>query len=365
MTRAQSHHTVTLVPGDGIGPEVVAAARLVLEATGVAIEWDVQEAGAAAFEREGTPLPARVIESVRRTGVALKGPLSTSAEPAYGSPNIALREALGLHTTIRPCQALHGLRTQRARADLVIVKMNQEDLYERIGYARGAAATAEVRGLIERTTGHRLPADAAVSIKPLSTSAARRVVTEAFEYARAHGRSKVTAVHKAPLMPETDGLFLEAAREVGEAYADVELDDDLVDTVCERIVSRPDRYDVLVMPRMYGDIVSGLGAALIGGAGMAPGMNVGEGCAVFEAVHGSAPRLAGLERANPLALIRTGELLLRHLGESHSADQVGAAVAAVVREGRTLSYDLKPSGEPASTREVAEAVVAALHSAET
>ena len=360
MTGAESHHTVTLVPGDGIGPEVVDAARRAVDATGAAIEWDLHEAGVTAFEREGTPLPQRLVESVRRTGVALKGPLATSTDAAYGSPSVALRAALDLHTTIRPCSALEGVRAPRSGADFVVVKMNHEDLYERIGFPRGASATTELGGLIRRTAGRELAEDAGVSIKPLSVAAARRVVGQAFEYARAHGRSRVTAVHKAPLMAETDGLFLEVAREVGAAYADVTLDDELVDTLCERLVSQPSRYDVLVMSRMYGDIVSGLGAAMIGGPGMAPGVNVGEGCAVFEAVHGSAPRLAGQGRANSLALIRTGAMLLRHLGESRAADRLDQAVATLVREGRTLPADLGPAGAPASTAEVAEAVIAAL-----
>ncbi len=351
---------MTVVPGDGIGPDVVAAARRVLDASGAAIEWDVQEAGATALAREGTPVPERVVESVRRTGVALKGPLTTFVEAAHGSPNVALREALDLYATIRPCRALDGVRNAFAGTDLAIVKMNTEDVYARIGYARGSPATAALRDLVRRDTGHRLADDAGVSLKPLSVSASRRVVGEAFEYAQAQGRSRVTVVHKAPLMPETDGLFLEVADEIGRAYPNVALDDDLVDTVCERLVTRPTAYDVLVMPRMYGDIVSGVAAATIGGPGMAAGVNVGDGCAVFEAAHGSAPRLAGRGRANPIALILTGALLLRHLGERQAADRVEGAVAAVVRQGRTLTYDLQPAGEPASTDEVADAVIAAV-----
>lgn len=360
MTRAEPHYTVTVVPGDGIGPEVTEAARQVLEATGVSIEWDVQTAGAAALEREGTPLPERVIESMRRNGVALKGPLAASTDSEYGSPSIAIREALGLHTTIRPCRALDGIRTPHPGLDLVIVKMNHEDLYAGIGFAQGSPSTAALGELILNSAGRRLAEDAGASIKPLSGSAARRVASEAFEYARAHGRPRVTVVHKAPLMPETDGLFLESAREVAKAYADVTLDDELVDTLCERLVRGPAAYDVLVMPRMYGDLISGVGAALIGGLGMAPGVNIGGGCAVFEATHGSAPRLAGRGRANPIALILSGALLLRHLGEPKAADRLEAAVATVVREGRTVTYDLEPAGPPASTANVAEAVIGAL-----
>lgn len=364
MTRVEPQPTVTVVPGDGIGPAVVNAARRVLDASGASIDWDVQDAGDTAIERGCPPLPERLVESVRRSGVAFKGPLATSAGAAFGSPNVALREVLGLHTTIRPCRALAGVPVPRPGADLVVVKMNQEDLYARIGFAPGDPTTAELRELVQRSAGHRLADDAGVSMRPLSASAARMVVREAFEYARAHGRARVTAVHKAPLIPQTDGMFLEVAREVGEGYSDVAFDDALVDTVCERLISRPDAYDVLVMPRMYGDIVSGIGAALIGGPGMAPGVNVGHGRAVFEAAHGSAPRLAGRGRANPIALILTGVLLLRHLGLWKAADRVDAAVAAVVRAGRTLSYDLEPADGPASTDEVAEAVIMELASAQ-
>ena len=362
MKQAEPHHTVTVVPGDGIGPEVVEAARRALNATGTPIEWDVQEAGTLVAEREGTPLPRRVIESVSRNRVALKGPLTTSTDPAYGSPNVALREALDLHTTIRPCRALEGIRGPHSRADLVIVKMNYEDLYDRIGYAGRSAEAAVLRDLIRRTTGRQIPEDAAMSIRPLSGSAARRVIKKAFEYARAHGRTRVTAVHKAPLIPETDGLFLEIAREVGEAYGDMKQDDELVDTVCERLVSRPGAYDVLVTPRMYGDILSGPGAALAGGPGMAPGVNVGGNCAVFEAAHGTAPRMHGRGRANPIAMILSGAMMLRHLGERDAGERLEAAVAKVVREGRTVSYDLKPAGGPATTKEVADAVIAAVES---
>ncbi|MGH2952428.1 MAG: isocitrate/isopropylmalate dehydrogenase family protein [Solirubrobacterales bacterium] len=361
MTTAELH-TVTVVPGDGIGPEVVEAACRVIDASGARIEWEVQEAGAAALERHGNPLPEQVAESVRRRGVALKGPLTTSADRAYGSPNVALREALDLHTTIRPCRALEGVAPPRPGVDLVVVKMNHEDLYARIGFAHDRAVSGELRELIRQTGAAELTDDTGLSIKPLSQSGARRVIGEAFAYARAHGRSRVTVVHKASLMPETDGLFLEVAREVGDGYSDVAMDDELVDTVCERLVSKPESYDVLVTPRMYGDIVSGLGAALIGGPGMAPGVNIGEQCVVFEATHGSAPRLAGRGRANPIALIRSGAMLLDHLGEREAGERVEAAVGAVVREGRTVTYDLRPPGGSASTDEVADAVIAALGS---
>ena len=350
-------HAVTLVPGDGVGPEVVAATVRVLEAC-VAIEWDVQDAGSRSLGRGGRALPEAVVESMRRTGVGLKGPLQTSRNIPGGSPNVALRKTLGLHTTIRPCRARGPIGADR-EVDLVVVKMNQEDLYARIGLAPPEAA-AELSDIVRAASGLELGEDAAVSLRPISRSAARRTIETAFAYARENGRRRVTALHKAVLIPETDGLFLEVAREVGEEYPDIEQDDALIDTACERLISRPSAYDVLVMPRMYGDIVSGIAAALVGGPGVAPGVNVGEGCAVFEAMHGSAPRLAGTGRANPLALILSGALLLRHVGEARAADRLEAAVSDVTA-GPTLTYDLDPAGAAAGTDEVADAVIAALH----
>ncbi len=354
---------MTVVPGDGIGPEVVSAARMVLDASGPAIAWDVQEAGASAREAEGVALPDRVVDSIKRSGVALKGPLQTAADLPHGSPNVELRERLGLHTTIRPCRALAGIETLRPDLDVVIVKMNQEDLYARLGLERGTPIVAELREALGTKTAARIAADAAVSLRPLSATAAAKTIEAAFSFARANGRRRVTAVHKAQLIPETDGLFLETARQIGGANPDVELDDALVDTVCERLITRPSAYDVLVMPRMYGDIVSGVSAALVGGPGLAPGVNLGEDCAVFEAAHGTAPHRAGSDRVNPLAVILSGAMLLRHLGESGAADRVEGAVERVLREGLVRTYDLAPPGEPATTQEMARAVVDTLDSA--
>lgn len=355
----KSAYTITLFPGDGIGPDVVNAAVQTISATGVQVEWDVVEAGASAFEREGVALPERAIESVRRTGVALKGPLTTSAEAAYGSPNVALRRALDLHTTIRPSRSLNGLRAGKQGVDLVVVKMNLEDLYSRIGFAAGSAAAISMGELL-RSNGYEMGHEAAYSIKPLSAPEVQRVVEAAFEFASSAGRSRVTIVHKATLIPHTDGLFLEVARAVGKSYPGIEVDDALVDSVCERIIARPESFDVLVMPRMYGDIVSGVAAASVGGVGIAPGVNIGERYAVFEAAHGSAPRLAGTNRANPIGVIMSGAMLLRHLGEDEAADRIENAVAGVVEDGLTLTYDLARPGESSTTSEVTEAVIAKL-----
>lgn len=356
MTDPLPRPKVTLVPGDGIGPEVVEAATRVIDAC-VEIDWEVQVAGARAREQGRDSLPEEVVESLRRTEVGLKGPLATST--SRGSPNVALREALDLHTTIRPCRGVDRSRPGPDQ-DLVIVKMNLEDLYARIGFGAGSPEAETVRGMVRTVHGDVLSGDAAVSIRPISVTGARRTIEQAFIYARTHGRRRVTAVHKAPLIPETDGLFVEVAREVGERYREIEQDDALVDTVCERLVSGSSRYDVLVMPRMYGDIVSGVAATLIGGPGIAPGVNVGEGFAVFEALHGSAPRLAGQGRANPMALILSGALMVRHLGEPSAAERIEAAVATVARARRTVTYDLDPIGSPAGTAEVADAVIAEL-----
>jgi isocitrate dehydrogenase (NAD+) len=353
-------YSVTLIPGDGIGPEVSDAARRCLEATGIGIDWDVHEAGAQAWEREGDPLPEHVVESIRVTGVALKGPISTPTGSGYRSANIALRDRLDLYAGIRPCRALDGVRTPFPHTDIAVVRMTGEDLYAGIEYERGMPATERLRALIAETDGRRLPADTGISIKPLSVSNAKRVITRAFEYARGEGRSKVTAVHKASVMRYTDGLFLAVAREVARDYPDLEFGERLVDSVCHDLVARPGASDVLVLPVMYGDIISDIGAGLIGGLGMVPGANVGDDCAVFEAAHGSAPRHAGRGTANPIGLILSGVMLLRHLGEATAAERLTAAVEMVVREGRSVTPDLKPRrDDPTAVRtsEVADAVI--------
>jgi isocitrate dehydrogenase (NAD+) len=350
-------HRVTLIPGDGIGPEVCGAARQAIEATDVDIEWDVQEFGADAYRREGQGLLERVVASVRERGVALKGPTSTPSG-GFRSINIALRRDLDLYAGVRPCRALPGIATPFPDTDVVVVRMNTEDLYAGIEYGRDDERVAALRELIAGTQGTALPADGGISLKPLSFGASARVARTAFEYARANGRGRVTAVHKATVMRATDGLFLEACREVAAEYTDIGFDDRLVDNACAKLVMRPEECDVLVMPMMYGDIVSDVGAGLIGGLGVAPGVNVGDDAAVFEAVHGSAPRHAGHDRANPFAAMRSGAMMLRHLDEPDAAQQLENAIADVTRAGRTLTYDLAREHPPASTSEVADAVVA-------
>jgi isocitrate dehydrogenase (NAD+) len=360
-------HHVTAIPGDGIGPEVMQATMRVLEASGVEFEWDVQHAGAASLVREGTALPARVVDSIRERGVALKGPISTPVGQGIRSANLELRELLGLHAGIRPCTAYRGAPTPFAKTDFVVVRMLAGDLYAGIEYDRDDSATVGLRSMIADTGRAKLDDDVGISIKPISASTSRQVARTAFEYALATGRSKVTAVHKATVMRSTDGLFLATVREVGRReYPQVELDDGLVDSVCHRLVTRPEELDVLVLPMLYGDIISDIGAGLIGGLGMAPGANVGEDCAVFEAVHGSAPRHTGHNSANPLGLVLSGALLLRHLDEPEAATRVERAVAAVVESGERVTADLMPADDRSGrwgTSDVADAVIAQLRSA--
>lgn len=352
-------HQVTLIPGDGIGPEVCEAARRALEATGVAFEWDVQELGAESYARAGPPLLERAIASVRERGAALKGPTSTPAGKGFRSVNIALRNELDLYAGIRPAKHYAGIRTPFPGTDVVVIRMNLEDLYAGIEYRHDEEAAAQLRRLVHDTHGVELSPQAGISLKPLSGPAAARVARRAFDYARKNARRKVTAVHKATVMRYTDGAFLEACREVAGDYPDIEFDDRLVDNVCHQLVAHPAQCDVLLAPIMYGDILSDVAAGLVGGLGMAPGANVGDSAAVFEAVHGSAPRHAGHNRANPFALLLSGVMLLRHIGEEEAADRLEGAIAAVIEEGKVLTYDLKPDA-PAGTSEVADAVIAKL-----
>jgi isocitrate dehydrogenase (NAD+) len=332
-------YAVTLIPGDGIGPELAEATRGVLEATGIGFDWDVQEAGEATIATEGTPLPDRVIESIRRNGTAIKGPITTPVGSGFRSVNVGLRQALELYANVRPARTMKGVETRYDNVDLIIVRENTEDLYAGIE--------------------HRVGPDAAESIKIITRAASQRIARYAFEYAVKNGRRKVTAVHKANIMKLSDGLFLESCGQVAAEYAGrVEFEDRIVDNMCMQLVQKPELYDVLVLPNLYGDIVSDLAAGLVGGLGVAPGANIGEKAAVFEPVHGSAPKYAGQNKANPTALILSGALMLRHLGELAAADAVELAVREVIAAGETVTYDL---GGTAGTREFGEAVAARVH----
>jgi len=351
-------HRVTLIPGDGVGTELSAAARRVLDASGARIDWEVQEAGLAVMDKEGTPLPARVLESIRRNKVALKGPLTTPRGGGMRSVNVALRKELDLYACLRPCKHYAGVRTRFENVDLVMVRENTEDLYAGVEFAEGSA---EAKQIIALSAG-RIREDAAISVKPISAFASARIVDFAFRYALENGRRKVTAVAKDNIMKATDGLFFRTAREVAKRYQGrVEYDEWLVDAMCMQLVQKPELYDVLVMPNLYGDILSDLCAGLVGGLGVAPGANLGDEIALFEAIHGSAPKYAGLNKVNPTALILSGVLMLRHLGEKEAADRVERAVAAVIAEGRSVTYDLKPNRDDPTavgTSEMANAIIA-------
>src|SRR2546428_10690242 len=328
-------HTVTLIPGDGTGPELTEATRRVLEATGVEFEWDVREAGADVMEKYGgNPLPDEVLDAIRETGVALKGPITTPVGGGFRSVNVAPRKSLDLYRPGRPCKTYPGVRTRFDDVDLIIVRENTEDLYAGIEYEQG---TEEVRELIEWIKAHGgdlAHDDAGISIKPISITGTRRIVQFAFDYARRNGRRKVTAVHKANIMKFSDGLYLRVAREVAEENDDIEFDDRIVDNMCMQLVQRPEEYDVLVLPNLYGDIVSDLCAGMIGGLGLAPGANFGEGIAIFEPTHGSAPKYAGQNKVNPMAEILSGMLMLRHLDERGPPDKLGQAIAHVNTQGK-------------------------------
>ncbi|MHB1389922.1 MAG: isocitrate/isopropylmalate dehydrogenase family protein [Thermoleophilia bacterium] len=330
-------HTVTLIPGDGIGPEIIEATRRVVDASGAVIEWQVVDAGLDVMADYGTPLPDHVLESIRKNGVALKGPVTTPVGTGFRSVNVTLRQALDLYVNLRPALSIKGVKSRYEDIDLVIVRENTEDLYAGIE--------------------HMVGPDAAESIKIITRKASERVTRFAFEYARREGRKKVTAVHKANIMKCSDGLFLESARHVAESYSDIEFEDRIVDNMCMQLVQKPELYDVMVLPNLYGDIVSDLCAGLVGGLGVAPGANFGDTMAVFEPVHGSAPKYAGKDMANPTATILSAVLMLKHLGEAAAADKVTKAVRQVIGTGKDVTYDL---GGNAGTSGYADALIRAM-----
>ncbi|HTK10767.1 MAG TPA: isocitrate/isopropylmalate dehydrogenase family protein [Ktedonobacteraceae bacterium] len=353
-------HAVTLIPGDGTGPEITWATRRVLEATGVKFEWDVCQAGAEMLEKYGTVLPDEVLESIKRTKVGLKGPITTPMGRGQRSANVTLRKKLDLYANIRPAKTYHGLRSRYDNIDLVIVRENTEDLYSGIEYQQGTPEYEEILEVIARTSGHQLDPHSAITLKYITVAASRRIVKFAFEYARANRRRKVTAVHKANIMRLSDGLFLNIAHEVAKEYPDIHYEDRIVDNMCMQLVQKPELYDVLVLPNLYGDIISDLSAGLIGGLGVAPGANIGNQYAVFEPVHGSAPKYAGQNKVNPMAMMFSGVMLLRHLEEREAAHRLDKALSQVIAEGKNVTYDLKPRPDDPSavgTSQVADAVI--------
>ncbi|MCC6315485.1 MAG: isocitrate/isopropylmalate dehydrogenase family protein [Thermomicrobiales bacterium] len=356
-------HRVTLIPGDGIGPEVSEATTRVIDASGVAIEWDVHQAGLNALESQGDVLPEATVESIRRNTVGLKGPMTTPIGSGFRSVNVGLRQALGLYANLRPGNTMAGVQSTFDDIDLVVVRENLEGMYSGIEFDTGTPECAEVISTINRLNPKKVDERAAISIKVITPEGSRRIVRYAFEYARANGRKKVTAVHKANIMKFTDGLFLREAQAVAADYPDIEFNDRIVDNMCMQLVQKPELYDVLVMPNLYGDIVSDLVAGMVGGLGVAPSGNIGSDAAVFEPIHGSAPSHAGKNEANPTAMILSGALMLRHMGEQPAAERIERAVAAVIREGDRVTYDLRADRDPskaATTTEMTEAIVARL-----
>jgi isocitrate dehydrogenase (NAD+) len=358
-------HNVTLIRGDGTGPELVEATRRVLEAavatSGSSFEWDVVEAGVDIMKTAGTPLPDNVLESIRTHKVALKGPITTPIGTGFRSVNVALRKELDLYACIRPCKSYKGVRSRYENIDIVIVRENTEDLYAGVEYDVDSPEAKQIIAM----AGGKIREDAAISIKPISIFGTRRIVKMAFDYAVENNRKKVTAVCKANIMKFTDGLFYRVAREVAEEYKSqgIEYDEWLVDAMCMQLVQKPENYDVLVMPNLYGDILSDLGAGLVGGLGVAPGANIGDGCALFEATHGSAPKYTGQNKVNPTALILSGMLMLKYLKENSAAAKLEKAVEDVIAEGKDVTYDMKPDrNDPTAvgTSQMADAIIAKL-----
>jgi isocitrate dehydrogenase (NAD+) len=351
---------VTLVTGDGIGPEIAEATRRCIDATGVKINWEIAEAGVDVMERFGTPLPDATIESIRKNGIALKAPITTPVGTGFRSVNVHLRQLFDLYACLRPCKSYKGVRSRYTNIDLVIVRENTEDLYAGIEFQKGGDDTAELIDWLNKHSKRKIGADSGISIKPISVKATERIVRFAFDYARKNKRKKVTSVHKANIMKFTDGLWLEVSREVAKQYHDIEFEDRIVDNMCMQLVQKPELYDVIVLPNLYGDILSDLCAGLVGGLGVAPGANIGEKGAVFEATHGSAPKYKGQNKVNPTALILSGVLMLRHLGKIKEADKLENAVAAVIAEGKDVTYDMKPNrNDPTAvgTKEMADAII--------
>jgi isocitrate dehydrogenase (NAD+) len=337
-------HTVTLIPGDGIGPEVMDAMRRVVEATGTAIDWDVQEAGEAVIAREGTPLPERVLQSIRTNKVGIKGPITTPVGKGFRSVNVGLRQALNLYANVRPVKNIPGVASRYQNVDLVVVRENTEGMYAGIEH-------------------DVIPGEASEAIRIITRRASERIARFAFDYARANGRKQVTAVHKGNILKLTDGLFLRSAQAVAAQYPDIAYNDRIVDNLCMQLVQRPQEYDVLVATNLFGDIVSDLCCGLVGGVGVAPGANIGDGVAVFEPIHGSAPKYTGQNKVNPTACIRSAALMLHYIGEDAAGDRIEDAVSRVIAAGVSVTYDLKPSRDDPTavgTRQMADAIIAAL-----
>ncbi|MFQ5504971.1 MAG: isocitrate/isopropylmalate dehydrogenase family protein [Planctomycetota bacterium] len=358
-------HNVSLIRGDGTGPELAEATRRVLEATGVSFAWDIVDAGTDVMKTEGTPLPQATLDSIAKTRVAIKAPVTTPVGTGFRSVNVHLRRHFDLFACLRPCKSYKGVRSRFEAIDLLVVRENTEDLYAGIEFEEGQEKTRNLINFIqELESGTRIRPDSGLSIKPISIEGSSRIVRFAFEVARRDRRKKVTAIHKANIMKYSDGLFLSVAKDVAKDFPDIEFEERIVDNMCMQLVQKPELYDVLVLPNLYGDILSDLGAGLVGGLGVAPGGNIGkDGIAVFEATHGSAPKYAGLNKVNPTAMILSGVMMLRHIEEAGAADRLENAVAKVIAEGKDVTYDMKDDrNDPSAvgTQEMADAIIAAM-----
>jgi len=353
-------YKITLIPGDGVGPEISEATRRVLEATGVKFDWELGYAGAEVMAKEGTPLPDKVLASIKKNKVAIKGPVTTPIGTGFRSVNVALRKALDLYACVRPCKTYPGAPTYYKDVDIVIVRENTEDLYAGVEYEKGTKEAKELIDFINKQKNNVIKADSGISIKMITEFGTRRIVKYAFEYARKYHRKKVTATHKANIMKFSDGLFMAVAREVAKDYPDIEFNEALIDNLCMQLVRRPQESDVIVAPNLYGDIISDLCAGLVGGLGVAPGANIGEGIALFEPTHGSAPKYTGQNKVNPMAMMLSGVLMLRHIGEARAADRLENAIAAVIKAGKAVTYDMKARRDDpgaVGTSQVADAII--------
>ena len=353
-------HVITLIPGDGTGPEISEATVRVVEATGINVEWDVVNAGAEVYEREGTVLPNKVLESLKKNKVGIKGPITTPVGTGFRSVNVAMRKIFNLYACLRPCKSYPGVKSRYKDLDLVIVRENTEDLYAGIEFELDKPETLDLIEFIKEKKDIQIKKDSGISIKPISVSASEKIIRFAFEYAKKNKRKKVTGVHKANIIKYSDGLFLDTFRRIAVEYPEIESEDRIVDNMCMQLVQKPEIYDVLVLPNLYGDILSDLAAGLVGGLGVAPGANIGDEIALFEATHGSAPKYKGLNKVNPTALMLSAVLMLKHINELKAADILERAIAEVIKEGNYVTYDLKPyRDDPTAvgTSQMADAII--------
>jgi len=361
-------HSITLIPGDGIGPEITRAMVKVVEATGIDIKWDIVNAGAEVYEKEGTVLPESVINSLKKNRVGIKGPITTPVGVGFRSVNVAMRKLFNLYACVRPCKSYLGVKSRYSDIDLVIIRENTEDLYSGIEFEKGKVETEELISFIKEKKDLEIRSDSGISIKPISVSASEDIIRFAFEYARKNNRKKVTGVHKANIMKYSDGLFLEVFKKIASEYDDIESEDRIIDNMCMQLVQKPELYDVIVLPNLYGDIISDLAAGLVGGLGVAPGGNIGKDIALFEPTHGSAPKYKGQNKVNPTAIMLSAVLMLKYIGEEEHADLLENAIAENIREGKYVTYDLKPDrNDPTAvgTDEFANAIAEKIKKART